>query len=151
MLFLFSVLVVGSMAVLRVSAAPSGTITPTSGPSGTIVYASGSGFTPNGEVQATINGQLFGTKNADANGNVNVTVIVPNVAVGNYQIVVTDVTTGATVTAQFNVTPGSVTATAIATATATPTVPELPTIAITLTVFIAATLATLVFLRKSRK
>jgi hypothetical protein len=144
-----SMLTVGLTTMSRVQAAPTVTISPTSGPAGTKVQATGSGFTPNGQVVATLNGKVvsrLGTATAKSNGDLDVTVTVPNVAAGTYNLQVEDVTTGSTAEITFTVTSSS------SSPSPTATVPEFPSLLAILTVFIAVSLfvAVLVTARKSK-
>jgi len=105
------------------SAAPTITLNPTSGPAGTVVQVTGSGYTPNGDIDATLwNGTSAYTFTADANGQLSTTETVPPVAPGLYQFIVTDSTTQSSTTTQFTVTQESG-----ASPTPTPSVPEFPT------------------------
>ena len=79
-----SALVLGLIIIPNVSAALSVTLNPTSGPPGTVVQITCSGYTPNGQVQATINGTVLGTKTADSNGDLNFSVTVPDFPDGTY-------------------------------------------------------------------
>jgi hypothetical protein len=144
-----SLLTIGLTTMSRVDAAPTVKISPTSGPAGTKVQATGSGFTPNGQVVATLKGKVvssLGTATANANGDLNVNVTVPNVAAGTYNLQVEDVTTGSTAEITFTVTSSS------SSPSPTPTVPEFPSLMVILTVFIAVSLAivVLVTVRKSK-
>ena len=144
-----SLLTVSLTTMSRVDAAPTVKISLTSGPPGTKVQATGSGFTPNGQVVATLNGKVvkqLGTATADANGDLSVTVTVPNVAAGTYNLQVEDVTTGSTAAITFTVTSSS------SSPSPTPTIPEFPSLLVILTVFIAVSLfiAVLVTVRKSK-
>ena len=157
LIVLLSLLTVCLTAMSRVSAAPTVTISPTSGPAGTKVQATGSGFTPNGQVVATLNGKVvsrLGTATAKANGDLDVNVTVPNVAAGTYNLQVEDVTTGSTAGITFTVTSSSSSPSPTATSTVSPTstIPEFPSLLVILTVFIAVSLfvAVLVTVRKTK-
>ena len=144
-----SLLTVGLTIMSRVEAAPTVKISLTSGPPGTKVQATGSGFTPNGQVVATLNGKVvsrLGTATANAHGDLNVNVTVPNVAAGTYNLQVEDVTTGSTAGITFTVTSSS------SSPSPTPTVPEFPSLLVILTVFIAVSLfvAVLVTVRRTK-
>ena len=121
-------------------------ITPTSGPPGTVVQVSCSGFTPNGQAQASINGTVLGTRAANANGDINFNVTVPNFKAGQYTFVGEDLTTQAKEQVTF-----TITSSATASPSPTSTVPEFPSIVLALTVLIAASIATLYYTRKFQK
>lgn len=149
-LVFLSLLIIGLTTMSRVNAAPTVKISPTSGPPGTKVKATGSGFTPNGTVVATLNGKVvsrLGTATANANGDLDVTVTVPNVAAATYNLEVEDVTTGSTAEITFTVTSSS------SSPSPTPTIPEFPSLLVILAVFMAVSLfvAALVTVRKSKK
>ena len=123
-----SALVLGLIIIPNVNAALSVTLKPTSGPPGTVVQITCSGYTPNGQVQATINGTVLGTKTADSHGDLNFDVTVPNFPAGTYKFISTDLTTQTQTTVQFTITStttASPTPTAV-TASTTPKVPEFP-------------------------
>ena len=110
--FFFGLLVIGSVAMPRANAAPSITLSPTSGPAGTTVHVYGSGFTANGEINSELwNGTSAYNFSADANGNLNTTVIVPSVESGLYGFTITDQSTGSSTQTQFTVTQSSTSAT----------------------------------------
>ena len=119
-----SALVLGLIIIPNVNAALSVTLKPTSGPPGTVVQITCSGYTPNGQVQATVNGTVLGTKNADSHGDLNFNVTVPNFPDGTYKFISTDLTTQTQTQVQFTIT----STTTIA--SPTPTVPEFPPLAI---------------------
>jgi len=119
-----SALVLGLIIIPNVNAALSVTLNPTSGPPGTVVQITCSGYTPNGQVQATVNGTVLGTKNADSHGDLNFNVTVPNFPDGTYKFISTDLTTQTQTQVQFTIT----STTTIA--SPTPTVPEFPPLAI---------------------
>ena len=103
-------------------------VSPSSGTQGTVVQITGSGFTPNGQIKASLwNGKTTSTFKADVNGNLNTTVTVPAVAKGLYAINVTDASSGKQTSTSFIVTQSSL---------PTPTTPEIP-----LPVFVLALLA----------
>ncbi len=119
-----SALVLGLIIIPNVNAALSVTLNPTSGPPGTVVQITCSGYTPNGQVQATINGTVLGTKTADSHGDLNFNVTVPNFPDGTYKFISTDLTTQTQTQVQFTITSTTTTA------SPTPTVPEFPLLAI---------------------
>ena len=119
-----SALVLGLIIIPNVNAALSVTLKPTSGPPGTVVQITCSGYTPNGQVQATVNGTVLGTKTADSHGDLNFDVTVPNFPDGTYKFISTDLTTQTQTQVQFTIT----STTTIA--SPTPTVPEFPPLAI---------------------
>jgi len=119
-----SALVLGLIIIPNVNAALSVTLKPTSGPPGTVVQITCSGYTPNGQVQATVNGTVLGTKTADSHGDLNFDVTVPNFPAGTYKFISTDLTTQTQTQVQFTIT----STTTIA--SPTPTVPEFPPLAI---------------------
>ena len=117
-----SALVLGLIIIPGANAALSVTLKPTSGPPGTVVQITCSGYTPNGQVQASINGTVLGTKTANSNGDLSFSVTVPNYPAGTYTMISEDLTTGAQTTVQFTITSTA--------ASPTPTVPEFPPLAI---------------------
>ena len=119
-----SALVLGLIIIPNVNAALSVTLKPTSGPPGTVVQITCSGYTPNGQVQATINGTVLGTKTADSHGDLNFDVTVPNFPDGTYKFISTDLTTQTQTQVQFVITSTTTTA------SPTPTVPEFPLLSI---------------------
>jgi len=126
-----SALVLGLIIIPNVNAALSVTLKPTSGPPGTVVQITCSGYTPNGQVQASINGTVLGTKTANSNGDLSFSVTVPNYPAGTYTMISEDLTTGAQTTVQFTITSTAASPTPTATtASPTPTVPEFPPLAI---------------------
>jgi hypothetical protein len=145
----FGLLVAGSMTMLEVNASLSVTLNPTSGPAGTTVYIYASGFTSNGAIHASLfNGSSAGDFQADANGNVNTTVVVPAVQTGLYQFIVTDESSGATTTTSFTVT--SSTTTPTTTPAPTHAVPEFQSSLVVLTLFTAVSIATIFIVRKRK-
>ena len=92
-LLVLSVLVVVSIIAPVAKAAPSITLSPTSGPPGTTVAITCSGFTPNGQVQIFINGVIVATTIATSTGAISTSFTVPNVSVGSYNVDVKDLTT----------------------------------------------------------
>ncbi len=77
--------------LMLVNAAPNITLNPASGTPNTIVQVSGSGFTPNGQVNViTWNGTGSRTFTADPYGNLNATLTVPTLDPGIYQFTVSD-------------------------------------------------------------
>ena len=126
-----SALVLGLIIIPGANAALSVTLKPTSGPPGTVVQITCSGYTPNGQVQASINGTVLGTKTANSNGDLSFSVTVPNYPAGTYTMISEDLTTGAQTTVQFTITSTAASPTPTATtASPTPTVPEFPPLAI---------------------
>ena len=119
-----SALVLGLIIIPNVNAALSVTLKPTSGPPGTVVQITCSGYTPNGQVQATINGTVLGTKTADSHGDLNFDVTVPNFPDGTYKFISEDLTTQTQTQVQFTITSTTTTA------SPTPTIPEFPLLAI---------------------
>jgi hypothetical protein len=119
-----------------VNAAPVFPLNPTNGPPGTVVQVTGSGFTPNGDINADLwNGTSAYTFSADSSGNLNTTETVPPVDPGTYRFVVTDASTGGSTTTQFVVTEStsaSPTPTTSSSASETPapspSVPEFPVV-----------------------
>jgi hypothetical protein len=124
LILVVSALVLGLIIIPNVNAALSVTLNPTSGPPGTVVQVTCSGYTPNGQVQATVNGTVLGTKTADSNGDLNFNVTVPNFPAGTYKFISTDLTTQTQTQVQFTETSTTTTA------SPTPTVPEFPSLAI---------------------
>jgi hypothetical protein len=107
-----------------VNAAPNITLNPTSGPPYTVVQVTGSGFTPNGQINViTWNGTGSITFNSDPYGNLNATLTVPTLNPGNYQFTVADAYTHSATQIQFIITQVS--------PTLTPTVPEIPIATVT--------------------
>ena len=86
-----------------------------SGPVGASLTANGSGFVPGDTVRLVFAGSPINTQNADTNGNVSFNFAIPNVAVGNYFVVLSG-QSGATASAAFAVT-SSGAATPVPTAT----------------------------------
>lgn len=154
-ILVFGVLIVGLIPGAK--AAPNITLSPTSGPTGTTVYIYGSGFTPNGQIHSALwNGTNAYDFNADANGNLNTTVTVPDVTAGNYGFTVTDVATGSATQTQFTVTQSSTSSTPTTTSTATaspvPTssIPEFQSTFIVLTLFAAVSIGAILIARKRK-
>jgi hypothetical protein len=148
-----SILVVGSMTMSGVNAAPTITLNPTSGPPGTTVHVTGSGYTPNGSIPTQLwNGSSTYTFTADANGNLNTTEVVPNVDPGPYVFIVIDSTSQATTTTQFTVTQSttSPTPTATSSASTSPSVPEIQPLLVILTMFTAVSAAAILTVRKRK-
>jgi Trk-type K+ transport system membrane component len=119
-----------------VNAAPNITLNPTSGPPYTVVQVSGSGFTPNRQINVlTWNGTGSITFTADPYGNLNATLRVPTLNPGNYKFTVADSYTHASTQTYFTITQAS----------PTPTLPEFPIATVTIMVLLfigAAILAT---------
>lgn len=132
----FVLLVLCSSIPSFAAAAPTITLNPTSGPPGTVVQVTGSGYTPNGEIEASLwNGTSAYTFTADSYGYLSTTETVPTVDPGLYQFVVTDTTTQSSTTTQFTVTQSSLTS-----PTPTPSVPEFPIgVIITVTLLLIGT------------
>jgi IPT/TIG domain len=156
-IFVFGLLIVGSMAIPRANAAPSITLNPTSGPTGTTVHIYGSGFTSNGQISSALwNGMSAYSFAADANGNLNTTVQVPDVGPGNYGFTVTDVATQGTTQTQFTVTQSSTSPTPTTTSSATaspsptPSIPEFQSLLVVLTLFTAVSIAAILMVRKRK-
>ena len=144
-IFVFSLLVAGSMIIPGANAALSSvTLNPTSGPPGSVVQITCSGYTPNGQVQATINGTVLGTKTADSHGDLNFNVTVPNFPDGTYKFISTDLTTQTQTQVQFTITSTTTTA------SPTPKVPEFQSLLIVLTLLIAVSFATILAVRKRK-
>jgi hypothetical protein len=139
-----SALVLGLIIIPNVNAALSVTLKPTSGPPGTVVQITCSGYTPNGQVQATVNGTVLGTKNADSHGDLNFNVTVPNFPDGTYKFISTDLTTQTQTQVQFTITSTTTTA------SPTPKVPEFQSLLIVLTLLIAVSVATILAVRKRK-
>jgi len=157
-MFFFGLLVIGSIAMPRANAAPSITLSPTSGPAGTTVHVYGSGFTANGEINSELwNGTSAYNFSADANGNLNTTVIVPPVEAGLYGFTITDQSTGSSTQTQFTVTQSSASSTPTPTSSTgashspTPaTTPEFPSLLAVLTVFMAGSAVAFLMVRKRK-
>jgi len=141
-----SLLALGGIAIPAAKAALNVTLTPNSGPPGTVVQVSCSGFTPNGQVEASINGTDLGTTAADANGNINFNVTVPDFPNGLYKFTATDLTTSSTTQVDFTVTQSSTSPTP----SPAPTTPEFPSMLIVLTALTAVSLATLLYTKKAK-
>ena len=142
-----------STTMLGAYASPSIKLSPTSGPPGTVVSVTGSGYTPNGEIQANLwNGSSAYTFEADAHGDLTTSETVPPVDPGTYQFVITDVSSSAQTTTQFTVTSGSATAApTTASSTPTPTVPELPVFAVVAVALIVLASAVVAARSKTKK
>ena len=145
--FLVSVLVgAGLTAMPAAHATLNVTLNPTSGPPATTVHIYASGFTPNGEIATKLwNGTSSGTFTADNSGDVNTTVIVPDVETGLYGFTITDTTTGSQTQTQFTVTSTA------STPTPTPKVPEFPSLLIVLPLLIALSIAAVPMARKAKQ
>jgi hypothetical protein len=157
-IFVFGLLIVGSMTLPGAKAAPTITLNPTSGPSGTTVHVTGSGYTANGEIDTELwNGTSAYTFTADANGNLDTTVTVPPVEAGLYGFTVTDVATQSTTQTQFTVTQSSTSPTPTATSSSTtapsptPSIPEFQSLLIVLTLFIAVSVAAVLMVKERIK
>ena len=121
--------VLGASLLVLVNAAPTITLSPTSGPPYTVVHVSGSGFTPNMQINViTWNGTGSITFTSDPYGNLNTTLTVPTMNPGLYQFTVADAYTHSSTQTQFTITQAS--------PTPTPTVPEFPTAAVTFMVLL---------------
>jgi len=82
---------------------PSITLSPTSGPAGTTFTISGSSFTPYASVDIRWGKELVTTVRADTNGTFRISVPVPAVAPGSYNVTATDTELGGVATATFTV------------------------------------------------
>lgn len=140
-ILVFGLLAVALMILPAAYASPTVTVNPTSGPPGTSVNVLGSGFTPNGQIQSELwNGTSAYSFAADANGNLNTTVVVPQVESGLYGFTITDVASQSTTQTQFTVTTSS--------ASATPTVPEFQSLVVVLILLIATSVAAISVVKK---
>ncbi len=156
--FFFGLLVIGSVAMPRANAAPSITLSPTSGPPGTTVHVYGSGFTANGEINSELwNGTSAYNFSADGNGNLNTTVTVPTVEAGLYGFTITDQSTGSSTQTQCTVTQSSTAPTPTPTASTSashspaPTAtPEFPPLLAVVAVFTAGSAAAFLIVRKRK-
>lgn len=120
---------------MLVNAAPNITLNPASGPPNTVVTVTGSGFTPNIQINVlTWNNTGSLTFTADPYGNLNATLTVPTLNPGNYQFIIADAYTHATTQTQFTITQLS----------PTPSVSEIPVVTFTiiLMLFIGAIVLT---------
>jgi hypothetical protein len=156
-IFIFGLLVAGSMIMPRANASPTITLNPTSGPPGTTVHIYGSGFTANGQIHTALwNGTSAYNFEADANGNLNTTTQVPDVEAGLYGFTVTDVATQSTTQTQFTVTQSLTSSTPVTTSSTTaspsptPKVPEFQSSLIVLTLFTAVSIVTILIVRKRK-
>jgi hypothetical protein len=156
-IFVFTILVVGSITMQGAYASPTVTLNPTSGPTGTTVHIYGSGFTPNGEIQSQLwNGTSAYSFTADASGNINTTTVVPDVESGPYVFIVTDSSSQGTTLTQFTVTQSSTSATPTTTSSTstspspTPSVPELQLPVVVLILFIATSSLAISTIRKRK-
>ena len=105
------------------------TLSSQSGVAGASVTASGSGFVAGDSVQLILNGVLIDSQNADTNGNVSFTFVVPRLPPGNYLVVLSG-RTGGIASAPFAVLatgPAATPAPTAGTVTATPTPATFPT------------------------
>jgi hypothetical protein len=157
-MFVFGLLIVGLLMMPGAYAAPTITLNPMSGPAGTTVHISGSGFTPNGQINSELwNGTSAYSFTADANGNLNTTTTVPNVEPGLYGFIVTDASSQGTTQTQFTVTQTSTSPTPTTTSStspsSTPTVPELqlPVVVLTLFLVISSLAISIIKRRKTVK
>ncbi|HUK84858.1 MAG TPA: hypothetical protein VLU95_03245 [Candidatus Acidoferrum sp.] len=156
-IFVMGLLIIGSITMQGAYAAPTVSVSPTSGPPGTTVRVYGSGFTSNGQIHSALwNGTSAYNFDADASGNLNTTVTVPNVEAGLYGFTITDVTTQSTTQTQFTVTQSSTSPTPTSTSSTstspspTPRVPEFGSIVVVLTILIALSITATLTVRKSK-
>ena len=156
-IFVFALLIVGSIIIQGAYAAPTMTLNPTSGPAGTTVHIYGSGFSPNGEIQSQLwNGTSTYSFTADANGNLNTTTVVPDVESGPYTFIVSDPSIQGSTQVTFTVTQSSTSATPTASSATsvspspTPTVPEFQLPAIVLSLLIVISILTMLMVRKRK-
>jgi hypothetical protein len=87
---------------------PTVTLSADAGTAGTSLTVTGSGFGAGEAVRLIVGGTLIGTKNADTNGTVSFTGVIPNVTPGVYLIALSG-STGLLATAPFTVTSAPVT------------------------------------------
>lgn len=99
-----TVLVTTVFFLPKASAALAITLNPTNGPPGTIVAVSGSGFTPNGQVQIFfINFGIVATLVSNSTGAIIGLFIIPNINANTYNVAAKDVTTQNDVQTPFTV------------------------------------------------
>ena len=152
-IFVFIILIVGSITMQGAYATPTITLNPTSGPTGTTVHIYGSGFTPNGEIQSQLwNGTSAYSFTADASGNLNTTTVVPDVESGPYVFIVVDSSSQGTTTTQFTVTQSSTSPTPTTTSStaATASVPEFQLPVAVLSLFMALSSLAILMVRRRK-
>jgi hypothetical protein len=100
---------------------PGLTLSPTQGAAGSELTVSASGYRPGETVQVTFNGTSVGQDTADTNGAVSVKVTVPSLGPGQYTVVATGQTSGASNSATFTIIAVTPSATAVPATTPVPT------------------------------